>query len=252
MIPMSQMKSENSSQSNNVKPKVVTKSSKQRFTLSLIVTCIVLLVGLKYVSEQMKTANLKKNMALARSKGNITSDVHIVEHIDFQCPACAFGAKLLKEYYDKNPDKMFVELKYHPLPMHKHSFLSVRYAECAARQGKFWAFQDILLDRQSEWSPLFDPKATFEEIAKKAGLDMQLLNSCTADPALEKFIQAELDQSTALGVKSTPTYFINDKMVVGAVELKKILDKHFDPLPIPVVNPIPSGAPPAGGETKKP
>ncbi len=241
------MKKENPPSNHKVKSSGAIKSSKQRFTLSLIVTCIVLLVGLKYVVQYFRTANLKKDMAAARSKGKATAQVRIIEHIDFQCPACAYGAKLVKEYFDKYPDKIFVEIKYHPLPMHKHSMISTRYCECAARQGKFWPFQDSLLERQAEWSILLDPKTTFEDIAQKAGLDLTALNSCVADPAVDKFIQEELEQSNALGVKSTPTYFINDKMVVGGIELKKILDKNFEPLPMPVINPAP-----AAGEAKKP
>ena len=226
-----------------------TSDSKQKFTLLLILICVVGVLGAKVAFEKMREAKMKQSRIAARSKGNAASDLHIIEHIDFQCPACAFGSKMLKEYFDKYPDKMFVEMRYHPLTMHTHSFLSARYAECAARQGKFWPFQDSLVERQTEWSPLLNPVPVFEDIAKKAGVDLPTLNSCISDPEVDKLIKEELDQGTALGVRSTPAYFVNGNMLVGANNLKNVFDQRF-PQPASTSQPAPQSAPATGGTAK--
>ncbi|MCK5259765.1 MAG: thioredoxin domain-containing protein [Candidatus Omnitrophica bacterium] len=194
------------------------KISKRTTTLLVILVCVTSVYATKTLIQQFRKGG--STATNARMKGKKDAPIKIVEFIDFQCPACAFGAAYLKEMFEKYPEAIRVEVKHYPLKMHRHGLLSSRYAECAARQGKFWPFQDMLLARRSNWQRLADADPVFAQIADDSGLDEQKLKACLKDPTIDEAIKKDKEEGGALGVKSTPTYFVNEKMVVG----KKSLD----------------------------
>ena len=49
--------------------------------------------------------------------------------------------------------------------MHHHAMISALYSECAARQGKFWALDDLMIPQQSQWAQLFSPEPVFQAMA---------------------------------------------------------------------------------------
>src|SRR3990167_7020996 len=130
------------------------KVSKKSLTLYLIVAVILIVSGIKFFIDSSR-GDLKKG-AMTRFKGNPSAPLHIVEFIDFQCPACAYGVKYLKQVMGDHPDLIYLQMKYFPLTMHKHSMLSARYAQCAASQGAFWPFEDLMIERQGQWQGLVD------------------------------------------------------------------------------------------------
>ncbi len=200
--------------------------SKPVATVLLILGCVVIFFGFKYFqcyspapSKPAVVAKLPQ-----RAKGNPTAKIKIIEFIDFQCPACATGYEILNDYFKKNPDGMYIELRYFPLQMHKHGLTSARWGECSARQGKFWPFLDLLLKRQKEWSDLTDPLPPFRAMAQEAGLDVEQIKVCLQYPGLEKPIQSDVEEGKMRQVVSTPSYLINHEMIVGTKSLQMKLD----------------------------
>ncbi|MCK5180278.1 MAG: thioredoxin domain-containing protein [Candidatus Omnitrophica bacterium] len=196
----------------------MAKISKRTATLLVILICVLSVYATKSLMQQFRKDG---SMAMsARIKGNDHAPIKVTEFIDFQCSACAYGAAYLKEMIKKHPEAIQVEVKHFPLQMHRHGLSSSRYAECSARQGGFWPFQDMLLARRSNWQRLADADPAFAQIADDSGLDEQKLKACLKDPTIDEAIKKDKEEGGALGVKSTPTYFVNEKMVVG----KKSLD----------------------------
>ena len=168
----------------------------------------------------------KKNVAPARLKGNPNAPIKIIEYMDFQCPACATGSLFLSEVIKKHPDKISMEVKYYPIgSIHRHAYTSAGYAQCAASQGKFWGFHDLLLQRQAQWKDLPNAQSFFDGIAKEAQVDLTKLQACPQDDKIDQVITAEKEQGNRRGVKSTPTYFVNGVMIVGPKALKDELVK---------------------------
>ena len=126
---------------------------------------------------------------------------------------------------EKYPKAIRLELKHYPLPMHRHGLSSSRYAECAAQQGKFWLFQDLLLARQSNWHRLFDADPAFEKIADDIHLDKRDLKVCLKDDTVDETIKKNKKEGIVLGIRSTPTYFVNGKMIVGKKSLEEEIRK---------------------------
>ena len=204
----------------------MARSSKQKVTLLIVLGCVLAIVAGQRILHRYRS-NIKQNSIQAKAKGNPQAKLKIIEYIDLECPACAQGAGILNEYFKKYPNQMYVELKYFPLSGHRWSMPSARYAECAARQNKFWPFLDVLLKQQSFWSALNDPNPAFRQIAQEAGLNTFQLDLCLGDKYLEEAITTDKSIGTAMGIQSTPTYFINDKMFVGTKFLKEQLAAFF-------------------------
>lgn len=204
----------------------MAKASKQKVTLFIILGCIVVILGGQFFLQRYRSS-IQQNSIQAKAKGNPQAKLKIVEYVDFQCSACANGVRILNEYFKKYPDQMFVEIKYFPLAGHQWSMPSARYAECAARQNKFWPFVDLLMARQSFWSSLHDPMPAFRQLAQEAGLGMFQLDLCLSDKYVDEAINTEKTIGSTLGIQSTPTYFINDKMIVGTKFLQEQLAAFF-------------------------
>jgi protein-disulfide isomerase len=199
--------------------------NKKQLTLIILVVVVVLIIVIKLFLGAKKT---DINIQEARSKGNPQARVKIVEFIDFQCPACAAGIKYLKGVFDKHPNEVHIQVRYFPLTnMHHHALVSALYSECAARQGKFWALNDLMIPQQSQWASLVNPQPVFESMAKQTGMNMKKLGTCMSSEEARKVINDEKALGQSLGVRSTPTYFINNKMVVGAKSLEEELKNYF-------------------------
>ena len=158
-----------------------------------------------------------------RTKGNPAGAIRIVEYLDYGCPACAAGSQILEHYMARFPGKIVVTLRYFPI----HDEASAVYAECAARQNKFWEFSETLLSRQMEWKKSPDQAQYLTQIAETAGLNKNFLEACRQDDRILALVRESKTQAQEQGVKSTPTYFVDGRMFVGTKALKDILDQQL-------------------------
>jgi len=199
--------------------------NKLRATLVIVVVLSGLIAGAKIF---LMPKRVGIDLQMARARGNPQAKVKIVEFIDFQCPACAFGVNYLKTLIDRHPNDIYLQVKYFPLMnMHHHAMISALYSECAARQGKFWALNDLMMPQQSQWAQLISPDPVFQAMAVQIGMNVEQLNTCLASDGVRKAINDEKSVGQALGIISTPTYFINGKMVVGTKSLQDTLKTYF-------------------------
>ncbi len=204
----------------------MTGKSKQLITLAVIAVTVAVVVGIR-----MYTGSQAVDTVSGRMKGNPQAPVKIVEFIDFQCPACAQGAKMLNARLKQYPDQIHLEMRYFPLKMHAHAFLSSRFAECAARQQKFWEYHDKLIYGQNDWSKVVNAYPLFQQMAQEIGLNMDQLQGCLNDTKVDKVINEHQEQGRQLGVRSTPTYYVNDEMVVGTRDLDKKIREILGDVP---------------------
>ena len=199
--------------------------NKLQSTLVIVLVLVGLITGAKIlVAPKGAVINLEE----ARSKGNPQARIKIVEFIDFQCPACAYGAKYLQTFFNLHPKDIYLQVRYFPLlSMHHHAMISALYSECAARQGKFWALDELMLPQQSQWAQLISPDPVFKAMATEVGMNIKELNVCLGSDDARRVINDEKSLGQSLGVVSTPTYFINNKMVVGFKSLMEELKTYF-------------------------
>ena len=114
--------------------------------------------------------------------------------------------------------------------IHPGALLAAHVADCAAAQNRFWPMHDRLFDGQAagEWgSGGPQDVQTFLGYARELQLDVDSLRSCIDDKQYNGQIDADYRDALQHGVRSTPSFLINGKLLVGAppyASWKEILD----------------------------
>ena len=147
-------------------------------------------------------------------KGNNSARVTVEEFSDFQCPACSGLEPGLKRVMADYNDRVRFVFRNYPLQMHKYAFIAARAAEAAGLQGKFWEMHDMLYENQKEWSDSMEPRVQFDSYATRLGLDVQRFKADMDRQELAERIKADMLRGNALGVKGTPTVYINGRELV--------------------------------------
>jgi protein-disulfide isomerase len=151
------------------------------------------------------------------SMGREDAPVVIYEFADFQCPGCgqfaSFTAPLVKERLVDTGQVRFVYYDYPLISLHPNAFLAARAGRCANEQERFWDYHDVLYARQPTWSPMRDPTDTFVEMADELGLDSDAFESCLRSDRYQEEVSRSIQLAEMLGVRSTPTLFVNMKRI---------------------------------------
>ncbi len=198
------------------------KLTKAGLTIIVVISMVGAVWGAQAILTKQGVLG-KKPVASGKTFGVVDAPVQIEEFTDFQCPACANASAILHEEMKKNGSKIFVELKYFPLAMHKYSRQAAVVAQCALEQNKFWAVQDMLFRTQQVWSISPDPTDYFLSLARGVGADDQKMMRCMSDKATDAKIQDDVNEGNRVGVRATPTFFVNGKMAVGGPNFQAAL-----------------------------
>ncbi len=154
-----------------------------------------------------------------RIAGPESAKLWVIMASDFQCPYCkewhdASFTKLMNDYAKTGKIRLaFINL---PLSMHPNAMPAAEAAMCAAVQNKFWDLHESLFKSQDEWAPMPNASAKFEALATAAGVNMPQWRECVAKHLTAPLINADRDRLRAAGVNSTPTFFVNGKMITKA------------------------------------
>lgn len=133
---------------------------------------------------------------------------------DFECPPCGLLHPVLKTMEKEFGPRLRVVFREFPLvPTHPHALAAARSAEAAGLQGKFWEMHDLLFENQRTWHEQFDARPTFEGYAQKLGLDMERFRRDVSSQVVEQRIFLDGKRAHGLGVKGTPTVFLNGREV---------------------------------------
>jgi protein-disulfide isomerase len=155
-------------------------------------------------------------------EGEPGAPVSIVEFSDFQCPFCVQAYRDLRRLIRSRSDVSLV-FRHFPLDntcnpnvqrsLHPNACLAACAAECASQQGRFWEYHDRLFENNErlERDGLF-------RYAREVQLDIAAFRTCLDDPATRARVGEDIESGSKLGVTSTPTLFINGRMVEGALE----------------------------------
>ncbi len=149
--------------------------------------------------------------------GNPNGDVTIVEFFDYHCPYCKAVAAPLQQLITDDKGVRLV-LKEFPI-LGEDSILASQAALAAARQGKYWAFHQALMEHRGK----FDMEV-IKAIAAKTGLDPVKLAVDMGAQKIDPQISANHKLAKALDVSATPTFVIGDQVVEGAVPLEQLKD----------------------------
>jgi protein-disulfide isomerase len=106
-------------------------------------------------------------------------------------------------------------VRYFPLPGHPNSTQAALAAEAAAQQDRFEDMYHRLFETQAQWSHgTEETPAAFRAYAEELGLDMAAYDAAIADPATRERVESDKSDGEALGVSSTPSFFIDGEPLV--------------------------------------
>jgi len=146
--------------------------------------------------------------------GPANAPVTIEEFGDFQCPPCAMLHPVLKTMEKEFGDKLRVIFREYPLvPAHEHALAAARAAEAAALQGKFWEMHDLIYTNQNLWKEAFDVRPIFEDYATRIGLNVERYKQDLTSETVQYRIFLDGKRARSLGVKGTPTVFMNGREI---------------------------------------
>lgn len=162
----------------------------------------------------------------AYALGPADAPITIVEFSDYQCPFCRrWHQEVYEPLLAAYPGK--IRLVYRNLPLtsiHPDALSAAEAAMCAGEQDVYWAYHDRLFSSESLGT------GTYMQYAQDLGLNMTTFEACLNDHKYQQAIQTDSDFAINLGVRSTPTFFINGLAVVGAQPLdvfKQVIDKEL-------------------------
>ncbi len=163
-------------------------------------------------------------LAHGRSLGKTTAPVKLDEWEDFQCPYCDeytlnVEPHLVSQYVTNGQ----LEITYHDFSfIGAESVSAAIAARCAGDQGQFWAYMEYLFSNQgSENGGTFN-QTFFDRVADQLGLNRATFDTCLSDPSISSAVQAETNQGQQLGIKGTPTFFLDGKQYSGGLDLSSI------------------------------
>lgn len=194
-----------------------------------LLTGIVLVAGLVCAIlflRQLQPSIPVANASFSRAKGPFNAPIQLIEYSDFQCPACRTAQADLTSLLSLYPGRIRLVYQHFPLDGHRWSRLAHQAAQCADEQKQFWPYHDRLYQEQSYWSiSMTAPLEFFMRYAKDAGLDLDRFSACLTDPKIDRKIQEERLTGLGLGVRSTPSFFVNGNLVVSVKTLRDEIDK---------------------------
>jgi protein-disulfide isomerase len=146
------------------------------------------------------------------SKGPADAPVTIIEYSDFECPFCKQAASTLRNVVRQYGDKVRLVYKHMPLSIHPQAFQAAQAAVCAAEQGKFWEYHDVIFARGENLT---------EDILRKhaaiVGLESGAFDKCLGSQSSRAAVLADVEEAKRIGVSGTPTILVNGKILRGAV-----------------------------------
>jgi protein-disulfide isomerase len=157
--------------------------------------------------------------------GDAQAKVVIVEYADFRCGHCAVVGPLLKALQQRRPKQVALCFKPYALAPGP-SVIAARAALAAHRQGKFWQLAELLFANPDQHTP-----DGVTELARRAKLDLAAFESAFGDRAILQQIDLLKIEGLRLGLKGTPTIFVNGKrydMPKDARHLAERIDDELD------------------------
>lgn len=143
--------------------------------------------------------------------GPADAPVTLVEFLDPECEACRAAYPIVKNLMADYDQQIRLVIRY--VPGHGNSALAAIAIEEAGKQGRYWEALEYFFARQPEWGEQQEPQTeTFLRYGGELGLDVDSLRNALASPDVSK-IERDAADGQALGIRGTPTFFVNGDLV---------------------------------------
>lgn len=161
------------------------------------------------------------------SRGPADAPIILVEYSDLQCPFCKRAHKAVSEELEKNyKGRVRWIFKHYPLTnIHDWAYNAAIATSCAykLKPDAAWKVSESFYEGQ-ETVNAGNIREKAAALAKAAGLDKAKFEACYDKQESKKLVDADIEESNAVGVDSTPTFVIGGRKVVGFRDFAAIRD----------------------------
>lgn len=162
----------------------------------------------------------------ARLRGSSNAPVMIVEFSDFGCPFCRKAESSLNRVLAKYGDRVSLAYRDYPLvDLHPNAEIAAEASRCAAEQGRFWEYHDLLFGNQEK-----QDRQALSLDARILQLDESRFSTCLESGRYKAAIQKDREEGLRAGVIGTPGFFVNGIFLDGAQPpeaFEKLIDQEL-------------------------
>lgn len=157
--------------------------------------------------------------------GPAMARVTIVEFLDPECESCRAMYPLVKSVLARYPGARLV-VRY--MPLHTNSQYAAALLEATREKDKYWEALELAFRDQPQWGDHHNPKP---ELLLKTlgtlGFSKAELEAAVDNPQIRQRIQQDQQDGRDLGVRGTPTFFVNGKMLaeLGEAPLRQAVEE---------------------------
>lgn len=165
--------------------------------------------------------------------GPANAPITVVEYADFECPHCRVISPILHQLVGQMNPNVRLCFKHFPVRGHSHAVDASIAAIAAGRQGRFWQMHNALYAS----SPDLDD-GDLLAAARSAGVgDIGRWQRDLRDRSIRQQVQSDKLEGIRLGVRGTPTIFVNGKQYLGQKNNSEIRDRLEEELDLVRGNP---------------
>lgn len=164
----------------------------------------------------------------AAALGAADADVVVREFSDFQCPHCRrYAHEVLPALKDSLLEGGSVRFEFHHFPLdslHANATPAAEAAQCVADlygNDAFWAYHDLLFERQAAWQDLSDPEPYLGRLAGDVPAELldgpagradpsprNRVGTCLNEGAAAATVEQAKTRARALQLSGTPSVFV--------------------------------------------
>ncbi|WP_342643007.1 DsbA family protein [Rhodoligotrophos ferricapiens] len=147
--------------------------------------------------------------------GSDQAPVTIVEYASLTCPHCAaFATETFPQLKEKYIDTGKVKFIFREMPFDDLALAAAMVARCVPKD-KFIPMVEMLFEQQKQWANQNARQELFN-IAKLSGMTQTQFDECLKNEEIAKgLIDTSQRATKEFGVDSTPTFFVNGKILKG-------------------------------------
>jgi protein-disulfide isomerase len=207
------------------------RKSPGRLAILALVAVFTVIVAAVAILAVSVTQGLERGTAAADGASVVRENSHVlgeasegtvtlVEFLDFECEACGAFYPYVEQFRAEYQGRITFVARYFPIPAHHNSRNAAVAVEAAAAQGKFEEMYRMMFETQGAWGESQqDRSPLFRTYAEQLGLDLAAYDAAVAAPETLARVLQDYDEGVALGVDSTPTFFLDgEKMTIESLD----------------------------------
>jgi protein-disulfide isomerase len=165
-----------------------------------------------------------------KTMGKSDAPVTIIEYASLGCPICAaFHAQIFAQVKKTYIDTGKVYYIYREFPIGAASTSAAQAARCVPEKAYFHA-NDRFMATRGQWNGRAANTDALYKIVHENGVDRAAFDTCMANQKINEEIVAVKQRGRGLGVKGTPTFFIDGQQIRGGMtfeEMRGVIEQHL-------------------------